>query len=131
MDSYHTKKIDFLYKKHISKQDELKNMLAGFDEEKKKSPEFILLSIVSEFPKASNLREFKDCYKRLRKSFKEQASALQNKECEPYILDLLVSLSYESFYGETRDLKGLINDLLITCIKEGVYANEVIIEKFV
>ena len=125
MDDYNTKKLHFIYRDELKHQSAIEQKVHAVTEADQKQPEIVLAKIILDFAKAENLHSFKDAYKRLRKTLKENPSLATNKEYQPFLLELILSFCRETFSGPVRDLKGLINELLESFLAYDLYEKEV------
>jgi len=112
MEDYNTKKVDFIYHNSLHLQQDVQSRLSQVPEAEQKAPLTLVLKIYQDFSKSQALYPFKDAYKRLRKLLKDHPELYSNEESRPVLEDLVLSLLKECTFGQLRDIKGLISELL-------------------
>jgi hypothetical protein len=125
MDSYNTKPIDFKYKDCIKTQASLQEVVSKLDETEKATPLGQTYLILSEFHQSTNLKSFKDTYKKFRKLIKDNPEVISTESAQPFLIDLLLSFAEDLYLAEFKDLKGLYIDLLNVFLKEKTFYNNV------
>jgi len=125
MDDYNTKKVNFIYHDEMKFGSQISEKLKSIPEAQQKLPNTLLLKIIQDFIKVENLLSFKDAYKRLRKLIKENPSVLDDEDLQPMILDLILALCKEAFFGPLKDLKGLLYDLIEGFLKHEAFTDQV------
>lgn len=115
MDIHFSREVSFSFQSLLAEDKTSLQKYSSIEEAKQKDDValFQLAQLTEELAKANTIYSFKDYLKRIRNHLKQNEKQAQNENVVNCLVFLTKLVTHESFLGDVRDIKGIINDFLI------------------